>query len=296
MNPLLLFSAVLTLAGQAPPLQAPPAPQEAPVTLGDVVVDGVAPRDRARGYVDEILITPHGQGPARWNRRLCVGTVNLQPEVARYVIDRVSAVAQEVGLEPGLPGCRAEVLIFGASDGPELARALVEGRPRTFRVGGSGMDLGWSALQRFQTSDAPVRWWHVSLPMTELGEAAVTLPGEGTPVIRTDMSRLRTRIINELKYVIIIIDVGRAEGVSLQPLSDYVAMVALAQIDAGADMGGHSSVLNLFADPAAPTELTEWDLGYLHALYESDLDAASTTAQAREVARRLTDTARTEED
>lgn len=288
MHPLLLLSAAWTLTGQAPP-----PPQEAPVTLSDVVVDGVVPADRARGYVDEILITPQGQGPARWNRRLCVGTVNLRPEVARYVIDRVSAVAQEVGLAPGQPGCRANVLIFGASDGPEMARALVEGRPRVFRVGGSGMDLGWSALQRFQTSDAPVRWWHVSLPMTELGEAAVTLPGADTPVIRTDMSRLRTRIINELQSVIIIIDFGRAEGVSLQPLADYVAMTALAQIDAEADMRGHSSVLNLFVDPAPPTELTEWDLGYLHALYVSNLDEASTTAQAREVARRLTDAART---
>ena len=59
-------------------------------------------------------------------------------------------------------------------------------------------------------------------------------------------------------------------GASLQQLGDYVAMVAMAQVDPDADTGRFDTILNLFNDPAtAPTGLTGWDRAYLEGLYDA---------------------------
>lgn len=282
MNPVLAVMAALAL-GQ----DADPARQEPAARLGDIVVEGERNADRARAFVDEVIAPPPRRGPARWDRRVCVGAANLQSPIARYLIDRISSVAIEVGLRPGEPGCRAQVLVIGASDGAEMARAVVAARPSAFRPGGNGMDRGRGALEAFQAGDAPVRWWHVSLPVTETGDPAVVLPGSGPTTTRGEASRIRTLIRNDLLAAILIVDVERADSASLEQLADYLAMVALAQIDPEADTERYDTVLNLFLDPAGTGGLTDWDRRYLRALYAADLGLANPNAQVREVAAEL---------
>lgn len=55
-------------------------------------------------------------------------------------------------------------------------------------------------------------------------------------------------------------------------------MVAFAQIDPDADTSSFPTILNLF-DGAATTELTDWDLSYLKALYDAELNQANPNAQ-----------------
>jgi len=69
------------------------------------------------------------------------------------------------------------------------------------------------------------------------------------------------------------------EGVTFQQVGDYVAMVALAQIDAEADASSFDTVLNLFDDPAHTETLTYWDRSYLSALYGSYLNQLHPSAQ-----------------
>jgi len=88
---------------------------------------------------------------------------------------------------------------------------------------------------------------------------------------------------------IIIVDVDRLAGASLVQLADYLALVALAQIDAEADTAPYPTILNLFADPAsAPAGLTEWDRSYLTALYEHDQLRINRNSQVRAVAEAVT--------
>ena len=139
-------------------------------------------------------------------------------------------MAEDVGLNPGAPGCTANVMII-ASDQPDaLAQQLVEERRRAFRVGGSGMDRGSDALEDFVASDAPVRWWQVSMPVdSQTGQRAVSIPGECTgscstpydfgPVISTfAASRLTTQIVDELFRTIVILDFNQVASVSAQQL------------------------------------------------------------------------------
>ncbi len=251
------------------PVQAQ-EPAAGPVAqLGDVVVEGRRLRSVVQNFVGEVAAPATGdRGPARWNGPVCIGVVNLRAEVAQYIVDRASDVARELGLEAGEPGCAANVLIIAAADGQAVADGIVEERRRAFVPGGSGMTRTLSALEDFRTSDAPVRWWHVSAPVdSESGELATRLPGRDAPQIAVSRaSRIRTDIRDDLFKAIIVVDISKVDSISLPQLADYCTLIALAQVDPKAEVASFETILNVFIDPTI-TGLTGWDRDYLAALY-----------------------------
>ena len=133
----------------------------------------------------------------------------MRASFAQALIDHVSRVALETGLDIGEPGCSADVLIVASDEASTLAAELIDDNPLGFRPARGATDLGSEALETFQTTDAPVRWWHVSLPVSvDTGEVAIRLAGEpDTPTLRVrDASRLRSNIREDLARVIIILD------------------------------------------------------------------------------------------
>ena len=300
--------AALALALAAGPAQGQDAPAASPAQaprtqpsaqLEDVVVEGRQLEALVRGFVREVSQPANNRGLARWNRPICVGVVNLRNDVGQYVIDRISDVARELEVEAGEPGCRPNILIVGADDGAALATAIVEDRPGNFDLRHNGTDAGTRAFRNFRTGDQPVRWWQISMPIdSETGGRAVRLPGDispstGGPVAPTihvfAASRLRTQIRDDMVRSIIIVDVERLGGANLVQLADYLALVALAQVDAEGETSSYPTILNLFEDPAsAPAGLTEWDRSYLTALYEHDQLRINRNSQVSAVAEAVT--------
>lgn len=256
-------------------------------TVEDIVVLGTPLREQVETFADTVVAPPHGRGPARWSARsgICVGVVNLQREAAQAMADRVSEVALELGLPIGEPGCSPNVLIIATDDAPTLTAALVERSPDAFKPPYSGSSRSRLQLRRFIESDAPVRWWHVSLPVnSETGGIAVRIPGYAPPRTGTMASRLTTVIQNDLRRAYVIIDIDQAEGITFQQLADYVAMVAFAQIDPDADLSGFPTILNVFDNPTIAFGLTDWDQAYLGSLYGAELNQRNPNAQSGAVA------------
>ncbi len=278
MIELFLAGALLVSAPQTP---APAVSQE-PVQLEDVVISGRSLDVLIRDFVVEVGEPNRRRGLARWNDRICVGVANLEGEAARYLADRISTVAMDLGLSPGAPGCTPNILIVATDDAGSLAEQLTGQRRRAFRLGGSGMDRGGAALRDFVETDRPVRWWQMSLPVdAESGDIAVRIPGQcaGDCIDAMDMapqinvfaaSRLSTQIVDNLIRAIVIIDVDQVGDVSALQLADYIAMVSLAQIDPDADTSSYATILNVFNDPSVSDSLTDWDLAYLNGLYAAE--------------------------
>jgi len=286
MTALAMLAAVLALSAGGQDA----APQDPPETrLDDVVVDGRTLRELVRDFTSEVVAPPVGRGPARWDQKVCVGVANLRREAAQVIVDRVSAIALEVGLEIGEPGCSPNILILASEDGKGAARALVEAAPRAFRPGYAGASRSVRQLQLFQDSDAAVRWWHVSLPtMSDTRVAAVRLPGEAAPYIYQDGSRLTTRIQNDLRRAFVVVDLSQMEGVTFQQLGDYVGMVAMAQIDPDADTRAYDTILNLFDADRRVSGATQWDVSYLGSLYDAEFNARRPEHQVGRVASAMT--------
>lgn len=302
----LAFAALLAAAPMQVPPQPTPAPQEAPgqpaapgpepVDLGEIDVTGRSLDSMIRSFVNEVAEPNRRRGLARWDDRICVGVANLRAEPAQYIIDRVSTVADDLGVIPDGPGCTPNVIIIASDDPTGLARELTEERRRAFRMGGSGMDRGGDALEDFVNSERPVRWWQVSMPTdSETGGRATRIPGECrnscmdpmdmAPIVKVfAASRLQTQIVDYIFRTVVILDIDQISRISGQQLADYVAMVTLAQIDPEADTSGYASILNVFDAPDAAPGLTDWDEAYLRGLYDAERTRKNLRAGRTEIA------------
>lgn len=295
-------SAARALA-QTPAPEPPPAEGQPPQGIEEVVVRGQRMseidddlRIYVRDFIGEVVKTPAGRGYARWHRQVCVGVHNLERTAAQYVVDRISSLALEVGLEPGEPGCKPDVIVIFTTDGAQLASAMVENEPALFRPGGAAPDLTLSraALADFTSSQRPVRWWHVSMPVdARTGQRAVHMPQDGLgsrPTMTVDgPSFIHSGVRDDLLYVIIIVDGSKLNGTTWQQIADYLAVVSLAQVSPDTDPSAFDSILNLFSNPKAYSGLTDWDRSYVHALYEFDqrrTPRAQTSDLVDEMARR----------
>ncbi len=260
----------------------PAAAQQTSQTADDqVVVQGRA-EDAVRDFVARVGAAPQGANLARWDRKVCVGAANLTPAYAQKLIDQVSTVAFVVGLEIGEPGCRPNILILADSDGDALARRLVADSPQGFRPDRASSNLGSEALKRFQNSNAPVRWWHVSQTVeVDTGEPAT---GGATVNVR-GASRIRSNVRQDMTNVIIVLDTSEIGTVSFASLADYVSMVGLAQVDDRADTREFPSILNLFTNADRTARMTQWDVDYLISLYSTRGDAANPNREARDITR-----------
>lgn len=253
----------------------------APTDLEDVLVEGRRLEDLTRDFVRQVGSPARGRGLARWDGQVCTGVLNLDRDTSQYIADRIATVAQDLGLEAGAPGCTPNILVIAAIDSSNFTRAMVQSRPRLFSGIGSGMDLGYAALRRFQNVDRPVRWWNVSAPIdTNTGQLAVRTRDMSAHIAAGDSltvpainafaaSRLSTQVVDVSQRIFVILDVDKINQVSMAQLGDYLAMVTLAQIDPDAETQGYATVLNLFDDPSQTEGLTNWDKAYLRGLYDT---------------------------
>jgi hypothetical protein len=297
---IILSSAGVAFAQQVTPITL--GPQDPGVTeLGEIVVEASPVEQTARAFVASVGAPPPGRDLAAWRTSICVGAAGIRGEPAQYLVDRVSDWGPSLGLRIGEPGCRPDVIIVVSDNADDAARELVNARPREFRTGVSGSDRGAAALEAFQNSGEPIRWWHVSLPVDEdTGDPVGRLPGETPPdLTRREMvrpldlgsagmsvmaSRLSDQTRDDLQQVVIIVDVAAFERAGLSQIADYVSMVSLAQIDpeTSPPVG---SILHLFEPGTIPEDsLSRWDRAFLRALYSVDQRRSTRNANLSAIA------------
>lgn len=279
---LALFIGGPVAARQAPPRAIAPDPQEAPTQLGDVLVTNETLEALAREFVSSASAPPNYRGLARWHRELCLGVVGLRADVAHAIIDRVSEVAAGLEIPLGEPGCSPNAIIVGTSDGRRMADDLVGDRRRAFRIGATRSNRGSRALETFRTSEAAVRWWTISFPYDANGELCIQIY-QGPPPRNCnsfDRSMRGQGVVDHLRRAIVILDIPKLSGTNLTVLSDYLAMVVLAQIDPEGDTSAFDTVLNAFDGQVTGDGLTEWDRAYLDALYGAGPYRLNAPAQA----------------
>lgn len=277
----------------------------------------------ARDFVEKIALAMSDDDPlARWDEDICVGAVGLEASQLQLLVDRVSTRARAVGLRPGRPGCRANVMVVFSSDSDAITRQIVDQRRDMlgFYSGDNRVTAGREAMEEFANAARPIRWWHVSSTGVgslrpdaartrqasgrtaaaaaggEGGSASVSDMGsasdmQGADAVRSNGSRTRaSESSNELSYVLIVVDARRVANTPVSAWMDYVAFNALAQIDPSARTADYPTILNLFSGAATPpTGLTAWDLAYLDGLYRARNEDSD--RQIASIARRISDTA-----
>jgi len=275
---------------QAPAQEAVPVAPTGEKSTDEVVVTGQRSEDLRLGeYATNFVVevgdpTSASQGFARWRQSICAGVVNAPTtEGAQFIIDRVGDIARDLGLATQEPGCSPNIAIVFAPDAAALASRWVEESPSLFRPfgGEGGTTQGVAALREFAASDAPVRWWQISMVTDWSGQPAFSTrtqpefgikgPLTGQVSVAGTNSNIVNSVVGELTQAYVIVDTRKLGGESWEQIADYAAMVALAQINPGGNAAGYDSVLNLFKSQPSVRGLTDWDRSYLRALYELDL-------------------------
>lgn len=253
--------------------------------VAPVTIQGAELREVIGGFVSGVSAVHERNGQlARFHQSICPGVMNLNPEHAQVIIDRIARVVHRVGMEAGRPGCEANVLVIFTEDSDRLAVGMVEEFGRTFDGQVAYFERGNELLEEFQRPGRPVRWWHMA-------ERAEVPGGDGN-------SRLRAAYHTELFRVLIVVDTRRVGPVNVAALGDYVAMHALARLSPDWDTVGHDTILNLFEleGAARPTAMSTWDQAYLEALYSIRSDFVSGAMQENHVAYEMTRRFRREEE
>jgi hypothetical protein len=294
-------------------LAAPAAAQQR--DSDDIIVTAPELEEAARAFAREVSAPPSREDQlARFEDRICPGVVGMGARQGQFLVDRIAQRALQLDLEVGEPNCQANVLVLVTADASTAARAIVEEQRYLMANYGVRENLntrGSEALQDFVDTPRPVRWWHVSQTETAEGDvlghtnpygrmtSSTMQEFRGAEVIRPSMNnfgRLSRPTLQAVRNVVVIVDAQRVGQVRLDALADYIAMVALAQTEPGADTAGYDTILNLFGDvPSGQAGMTAWDLAYLEGLYAGRGNQLDANWQSRTIARRMREDLTTQE-
>jgi hypothetical protein len=284
--------ALAALMAAAVPAQAQsPEPVGQDTVSEDVVVTAPSVREMVRNFVGEVSNGGQQDQLGRWDRTVCPGVAGMRRQYAQALIDRLAAIATNVGLEIGEPGCTPNALIYVTEDSDGLAHELVtQHGALVSRRNQNGHTAGRRALEAFANTPRAVRWWHVTSSFTADGFRVEQGDAAGAPSVTVrSMGRLHRGTREDFDRVLIVVDARRIDGIRFGAVADYVAMAMLAQLDPEADTSAYATILNLFDDQSAarPTAITEWDLSYLEGLYHATRDAADAGRQERDIGSRM---------
>lgn len=232
-------------------------------------------REEAKAFV---AITGVTERPvARWIDPICPAALEVREDIARRVEARIRALALAAGAKVAKAKCTPNLKIVFSSDAQRLVREV------SARTGGFA-DLPARDRALLQSDLPPVRWWHTVQertkdglrPMADTPPAAGANVGSGAVILgglvhqQYRSSFLSSQMMRGIIAAKVVIDVKLAEGMPLDSVADYAALVGLAEIRLTED-APQNSILAMFTKDG-PRELTGTDQAFLRTLYKLPLD------------------------
>ena len=258
---------------KASPQAVPRPPAESgDAAMETVLVEAQRLRELQRQvstFVSAITIHNRADSIARWQLPICPLVAGLSFEQGTFVFQRVSQVASAAGIPLDADDCRPNLLVVMTDEPEELIRRWWGNRPQLFN-----RDRGVGGIERTIRTDAPVRVFY--------NACSVPAPGMPNNFAAGDLicgggkigSKLKRGAIRAIYSVIVVVDKKQTNTRELGALTDYIAMIALAQVSRGFDSGPGDvpTILRLFeeTDAARPQALSKWDQAFLKSLYDVD--------------------------
>lgn len=267
-----------------PLLAAQSAPEEPPPP-NDIVVTGTLGSDderrrQADAHVRALGVANGQRSVARWIDPVCPRVIGLSQEHARIVELQMRATADSLKIATAKSPCQSNVIVSFVTGGAAVARLVAKRGHR--QLGEVPLPKRDSLLN----SKAPIRWWHLTelrgkdgdrpvsfTPPSVQIEGGGSLPsGSDTTVLsQYNSSIISTRTVRALRSAVVIVDVDRAEGATLESVTDYATLVSLAEIEFDGE-APPQSILALFNKNERAGQLTDWDRSFLTELYRLPLD------------------------
>lgn len=274
-----------------------PAPEtkevDEPITVSGKRVTPSEARHQADQFIRDVGAVTANRPAARWVDQVCPKAVGLSPAHAKIVETKMRKIALSADVPVARADCRGNIVVIFTTPASTMVRTIFKRAPKQFY---------WTTLperRELLEGPAPVRWWYASAtrgrdqrastnapaPWTagnaEGGGSILPMGAEQSSLQQYSASLVSTQSVRALTNATVVVDVERAEGVTLNAVAAFAAMVAFSEVRGGGSPDG--SILGLFRSAAhAVDDVTERDLAFLRSLYDLPLDR-----RAREHRRRL---------
>lgn len=216
---------------------------------------------------------------ARWIDPVCPAVLEVRKDIAKRIEARVRAAATAAGVRVAQKRCAPNFKIVFSPDAQSLLKQVAS------RKSGGFADLPAQERALIYANTTPVRWWHIVQKRTKdgarsmasdtppaaglnVGLGAVVLGGRVYQQYRSSI--IGSQMVRGIVTANVVIDVKLAEGVPVDSIADYAALVGLAEVRLGKDAPANS-ILSLFSTDG-PRELTALDQTFLRTLYGLPLD------------------------
>lgn len=284
LGSLLAAPVVAQVDPSAEPVADPANDSETIVVTGTTMTRGEAFK-LAENYTRAVFAPSVSDQNARWEVPICLSVVGLREEAAVQIIDRVEAIAKDVGAPVAGPGCSPNVFLAFSKD------ADADFENVSTRRAGILKDTSAEELRKLRTPGLPVRWFYAQRAQGVGGRG--TFKGEnGVPILRNiKPSRIDSPIEVSITGCTVLVDMPRASQVSVGALTDYIAFAVLSRTQVSA-RPGPDSIMDLFekGEGERPDAMTVFDKALLKALYRlpTNRNAAIHRAQlASEIVKEL---------
>jgi hypothetical protein len=241
-----------------------------------VVVEGTRPEIVRRVNTFVTGITHRGyavESLARWNGPICPLVAGVPSAQGEFILQRLSDTARAAGAPLGPPKCRPNLHVVLTPEPDQLLALWRKRAPRLF--GGQPP----AKVRRVLGKPRPIRVWYnawescskggvAAIPGADINFGLQNPPG-GNCSLRD--SRLIFSAVNVISSVIVLVDLDDTKDVKLGALTDYIAMVGMAEVNLDGDWGDAPTILQLFADSgdSTPQRMSAWDQAFLNALYNT---------------------------
>lgn len=282
MPPILSRSLLLAASSAALALPVGVAAQDSPPG-DDATIEVIGRRqseEQARREANDFVRrtgVAGGENPvARWTHPVCPAVLGVQPEYAAIVERKMRAIAQSADIDVAPLPCKTNIVVSFTTNASAVVQRIAKKSPR--RIAEVPMPDRAALLK----GSAPIRWWYTTQVtgtdgMSTNGDAplasAGTAEGGGSAlalgaqsVQAYSSSIIRTQAVRALRSATVVIDVTLSEGVPLDAVAAYAAMVAFAEVKPS-QTPPPNSILGLFGQSAKPASVTDWDVSFLRALY-----------------------------
>ena len=270
-------------------LFAAPAAAQNPSSNSDdeIVVQGERERDRRiQEFIGALTDVPVNGQISRMEWAACPAAVGLSPAQNQAIAARMREVAAAAGMEVGAADCRPNALVIVTRDKQDLIEQLARRYPAYFS------DMWPRQVRRLARAGGPASAWHVKGMIGPDGDEVAVDPTTGVATIDSSVSpsRIRQATRPHSAAAILVVEVGALGGLTTTQLADYAAMRTFAETEpaqvAGMSVPTILTVLDAPMGSEVPVTLTNWDLGFLRALYASPLNHLA-TAQRNEMRNHL---------
>jgi hypothetical protein len=244
---------------------------------------------RASQFVDSRARLTQIEQVARWRDPICPTAEGLPPAFNTFISDRVRAIAAKAGA-PAEKSCKPNVEIMFTADPQKMANEVADHSPWLF-----GTHLSSSA-RHLATVSHPIQAWYVTATREQSGRQTTDTPFDPAGVTGTNRkvfgSRLGEDKSSVFENVLVVADSAKLAGHDVGTVADYLAVLALAQIDQAAGCAALPSVADTFSACTGQTavdSITDADMEYLKALYATTPNVPGVTARS-DMARRISAT------